>query len=463
MTEPHTADLQPIREPLSRLRKISYGVGDLGINLADTMVSVLFAIFLTDIVGMRPGHAAIAVFLGRISDWISDPIIGYLSDRTRTRWGRRRPYLLFGSIPFAIVYSMLWYRPGFTSATAMIVYYAVLMTLYGASSTAIYMPYFALTPEIASGYDEQTSLTSYRMAFSIIGGMIGFTVPLALIGELSAANAPRVLAVGTGMAVLSVLPVLVTFFGTRERAEFQKLEKPTLGESLRAVAGNRMFYFVAGIFLFAWIPLDIVQAVLLYYLKHRMHMEQHGDVLFAMLFVFALLSIPVWEAVSRKYSKKHAYAIGVGFLALVLLYLGFGVQPGQGLPVLLVVNALAGIGFGSVQVLTWSMIPDVVEWDEYRTGSRHEGMYYSAINLLRKVAVSLALPAILIFLDVAGYNGSTDVQAPQVTVAIQLLMGLVPAILLGIGFTLAFVYPMDRTTYNKMRTEMERRRAGTPE
>ncbi|MCX6066987.1 MAG: MFS transporter, partial [Chloroflexi bacterium] len=184
------------KEKLSRRTKLMYGIGDGGINLADTMVGLLFAIFLTDVVGLRPGLAAVVVFIGRTFDYVNDPLIGYLSDRTRTRWGRRRPFILFGMLPFALVYMLLWWIPPFTTQLGLAIYYGLAFVLYDTAATVLYMPYFALTPELTSDYDERTSLTTYRMVFSTIGAMVAFTVPLAIIGTMNPASAARIMAVG---------------------------------------------------------------------------------------------------------------------------------------------------------------------------------------------------------------------------------------------------------------------------
>lgn len=169
---------------LSRRTKIMYGAGGIGFALTDTIIGVTFAVFLTDVVGLDPSLAAAAVFIGRSWDWINDPLIGHLSDRTRTRWGRRRPYLLFGFIPCALSFTALWWRPPIAQPLGLAAYYAAAYFLYDAAAAFVYMPYFALTPELMPDYDERTSLTSYRMAFSILGGLIAFTVPLAIIGVM---------------------------------------------------------------------------------------------------------------------------------------------------------------------------------------------------------------------------------------------------------------------------------------
>ena len=138
-----------------------------------------------------PGVAAIAIFIGRSWDYINDPLIGHISDRTRTRWGRRRPFLLFGALPFALAFILLWFRPPSRARSLLAIYYAVAYVLFDSAATFVYMPYFALTPELTSDYDERTGLTTYRMFFSILGSLIAFTVPLMIIGSFQPAERRR--------------------------------------------------------------------------------------------------------------------------------------------------------------------------------------------------------------------------------------------------------------------------------
>ena len=164
----------------SRLRardRWIYGSGDLGFSLTNTILNVYLALFLTDVVGVAPAVAAAAFFVGSTWDYINDPIIGYISDRTRTRWGRRRPFLLFGALPFAAAFCLLWWRPPFDTTLALGIYYAAAFALFDTAATFVYMPYYALTPELTDDYDERTALTSTRMFFSILGSLLAFTIP----------------------------------------------------------------------------------------------------------------------------------------------------------------------------------------------------------------------------------------------------------------------------------------------
>ena len=441
-------------DTLPRKTKILYGVGDLGFSLTETIIGILYGIFLTDIVGLQPGYAAAAIFVGRSWDYINDPLIGYLSDRTRSRWGRRRPFLLFGFIPFAIAFILLWWKPPIATNVGLVIYYAFAYLFYDAAATFVYMPYFALTPELTPDYDERTALTSYRMAFSILGGLIAFTVPLAIIGRMRPENADRVLMMAIIFGIVSALPLLLTFFGTREREEFQRQSQPKLKESLRAATKNRPFMFAVGIFLFTWTGLNIVQNMLLFFLKYRMNLEAESDLVAGTVFISALFTLPIWEWASRKWDKRRAYIAGMVFLSAVMITL-IMVDPSWGLGIVFFLAGLAGIGVAAVHVLPWSMIPDAIEVDELETGERHEGMYYSLVLLLRKVASSIAIPMTLLVLDWSGYVSNAYVQSPRAVKAIQALIGPVPSVFFIAGITFALFYPLSRKKHAEIRKQIE--------
>ncbi len=443
---------------LSRLTKLLYGAGDLGFSLTSTILGAYFAIFLTDVVGVPPRVAAAAIFIGRSWDYVNDPLIGHISDRTRTRWGRRRPFLLFGALPFALAFTLLWWRPPLERDLALAVYYALAYVIFDASATFVYMPYFALTPELTADYDERTSLTSTRMFFSIVGSLISFTVPLAMVGTFTPDNAPRVLRMGLVFGIASALPLLLVFFGTREREAYMAQAQPGIRESLRAVRGNRPFMFSLIMFLLTWVSIAIIQATLLYYIKYVIQREALNDLIMAVIFITALVVLPFWTWVSRRWGKRRAYIAGIAFWAVMQIALIL-VGPATGVSVIIGLCVLAGIGVGAAHVLPWAIIPDAIEWGEWQTGERHEGMFYSMVTLLHKVASSIAVPLALMLLDFSGYVPNAAQQTPSALLGIRVVMGPIPAILLCTGIIFAIRYPLDREAYERVCRELEVRRA----
>jgi GPH family glycoside/pentoside/hexuronide:cation symporter len=445
-----------LSKKLSRWNKFFYGAGDIGFSLTSTIVSTYLLIFMTDVVGIPVGLAGIPLLIGRSWDWINDPLVGHISDRTRTRWGRRRPFLLFGALPFGLAFAMLWYRPPWEGTLPLVAYYATAYVLYEIAATFVYMPYFALTPELTSDYDERTSLTTYRMFFSILGSLIAFTVPLLIIGTFEPQSAPRVTTMGMIFAIASALPLLLVFFGTRERQAHMALEQPRLLQSLRAAWQNRPFRYSLGIFLLTWICMGVIQLVLLYFLKYWLRREDESDLIMAVIFVTAIFALPLWQWVAHKWSKRWAYVAGVAFWAVMQILL-VTVTSSTAMPIVLILCFLAGIGVAAAHVLPWAIIPDAIEWDEWQTGERHEGMFYSLTTLIHKIALSLAVLVIPLVLEFTGYQPNVAQQSPGVLWGLRILIGPVPAILLCAGILLAIRYPLTRERYAQILRDLEAR------
>jgi GPH family glycoside/pentoside/hexuronide:cation symporter len=450
----------PIQERLSRFTKLIYGFGDTGFSLTTTIIAAYFAIFLTDVIGIAPGTAAVAIFIGRSWDYINDPLIGYISDRTRTRLGRRRPFLLFGALPFALFFVMMWVHPPIESRIFLMLYYALAYVLFDLAATFVYMPFYALTPELTSNYDERTALTTYRMFFSILGSLVAFTIPLMIIGSFQPQNDGRVLLMGVIFAIASAIPLLLVFWGTRERPEYSELAQPGIKESLKAAAKNRPFIFSMVIFLLTWVSVDILQVTLLYFIKYVVQREAQSDLVMAVIFVTAILVLPFWEWTSRRLNKRLAYSAGIAFWAVVQIGLIF-LSPSTALPVIIVLCALAGIGVSAAHVLPWSIIPDAIEWDEWKTGERHEGMFYSLVTLAQKVASSIAIPLVLLMLQVTGYVPVAATQPESALLGIRLAIGPIPAALLCGGIVFAILYPLGRESHRQIVEELDARRGSS--
>ncbi len=442
---------------LSRREKWAYGSGDLSFSLVTTIVGAYFAIFLTDLVGVPAVVAALVIFAGTTWDYINDPIAGYLSDRTRSRWGRRRPFLLFGAVPLTLAFTLMWWRPPINGTIALGVYFSLIYIVYELAATFAYMPYLALTPELTADYDERTSLMSIRAFFSIFGSLVAFTVPLLIVGGFHPENAGRVLLMGAVFGIFSVVPLWLVFFGTREREEFMRRPPKGIRESIRAVRNNRPFLFGLVIYLFTWVTIAIIQMIMLYFIKYVVRQETQSDLIMATIFVVAMIALPMWEWISRRWNKRRAYIAGIAFLAVVLLALS-SLSPSTSLTVILGLCVLAGIGVSAAHVIPWSILPDAIEYGELQTGERHEGMFYSLITLVQKIAVSIALPMALLILDWSGYIPNSAVQPESAVNGIRLIAGPIPAVLMALGILFAFLYPLGRENYSAIARQLEARR-----
>jgi glycoside/pentoside/hexuronide:cation symporter, GPH family len=449
-------------EKLSRRTKWIYGSGDLGFALTNTILSVYFALFLTEVVGLMPAVAALAIFIGGTWDYINDPIVGYLTDRTRTRWGRRRPYLLFGALPFALTFVLLWWKPPFTGVPALAAYYALAYAIFDTAASFVYMPFYALTPELTSDYDERTSLTGARMFFSIFGSLLAFTVPLAIVTAFNPQHTDKVLVMGLILGLFSALPLWLVFWGTRERSEFMHQERSGLRESVRASVKNRPFVFGLLLFLFNGVTMAIIQVNLLYYIKYVVQRESQSNLIMATIFVVAMLALPLWAWVSAHLNKRLAYIIGIAFLAGVLMVLA-SLTPQTGMPLIMTLCVLAGIGVSAMHVMPWAIIPDAIEYGELQSGKRNEGMFYSLITLAQKIASSIAVPLALLVLQFSGYIPNSAAQPASAITGIRLVAGPIPAVAICMGILFTALFPLGRESYQEINRQLEERRKASAE
>lgn len=436
--------------------KIIYGTGDLGFSMNNSIISALFPIFMMDVIGLSPALVAIILFVGRSWDYVNDPIMGHLSDRTRTRWGRRRPFLLFGAIPFGLSFVLLWLSPHL-SQTGLIIYYSAAYIIYEAMATVVYMPYYALTPELTDDYDERTKLTSFRMLFNILGSLTAYVFPMMVIGSMIPDNTKKVMIMALIAAAIAATPLFLVFFGTKEKKEYMQEKQPKLIPSIKAAFKNRPFIFGAGIYLLTWMTIVVLETNLLIYIKYIIQRQGQSSLIMASIFVTAILALPIWNWAAKHWNKRLAYIIGVSFWAVVMILLIL-VNATTPLWVILVLCVMAGIGVSAAQVLPWAIIPDAIEWDEWMTFERHEGMFYSLITLLGKIGNSLAGPASLLILQATGYQAGAAVQPDSALLGIRLVIGPVPAILLVGGIVFALFYPLSREQHHKIVEELRIRR-----
>ncbi|MFN2303092.1 MAG: MFS transporter, partial [Anaerolineales bacterium] len=286
-------DITENKDQLPLWRKIIYGTGDLGFSMNNSIITAFFSIFMVTVVGMPPGLVAIIFIIGRSWDFINDPIIGYLSDRTRSRWGRRRPFLLFGAIPFGLSFILLWLSPNL-SQTGLIIYYSIAYIIYEALATTVYMPYYALTPELTEDYDERTKLTSFRMMFNIIGSLTAYILPLLIIGnDWQLATSRSVVIMAVVAAVIAATPILGVFFGTKEKKEFQEVALPKFIPSLKAAFKNRPFVFGAMMYLFTWMTIIVVESNLQFFIIYIVERQSQNIIIMVSIFVTAIFALPI--------------------------------------------------------------------------------------------------------------------------------------------------------------------------
>lgn len=460
---------------LSLWIKLAYGSGDWSLASFGTLRQVFYAIFLTDVVGLEPRLASFAALIGIIWDAINDPIVGTLSDRVRSRWGRRRPFLLLFSIPFGLSFMALWWAPPFQNQYLLAATVCLTFMLSDTLQTLVSIPFYSLTPEITSDYDERTSLTGYRMFFNLLASLATAVAAPAIVSTALANGATQqqgyfiVSALFGGMAVI---PFFVIFALVRERNNADDQAEPEIAfiDTLRMSWNNIPFRFATALYMLNWITFDLVALVLPFFLTYwisKGNLLQKaiglpiGSAVFACLLVTSVIVLPFWVWLARKLGKQRAYMIGMTFWAVVQLLI-FSVQPGQ-ITLILVLAVMAGISVSTAHVLPDAIFPDVIEWDELRTGRRREGIFYGVKNFVRKLTGALAIFIALQVLGWFGYQappvGATQFSQPDSALqAIRFLIGPLGAILLFSAIVMAWFYPLTREKHSRIRLLLEKKK-----
>ncbi len=477
--EPQQAAMAGDRVP--RLTKIIYGSGDWGVAAFNTLRQIFYAIFLTDVVGLDPRLASFAALIGVIWDAINDPLVGVLSDKLRTRWGRRRPFLLIFAIPYGLAFLVLWWAPPWQSQILLMIHVMLAYALSDTFQTLVVVPFHALTPEMTSDYDERTSLAGYRMFFNFLASVAGGVVaPMIVDATLAGGGTQQqgYLLASAIFGATSIVPYLAIFFAVREKAlagepEQAGLQMVSWREMVRQAWENIPFRYATALYMLNWVTFDLVAAVLPFFLTYWI---AQGDLLLKMpvlgmpiasavlglIAVLALPALPFWSWAAQRFGKRPAYMAAIGLWALILMSLTFVPPMRMGLVVLMAV--LMSLSYSAAHLLPEAIFPDVIDWDELRTGERHEGIYYGAKNFIRKLTTAIAIFLILQVLGWLGYQqppaGATFFQQPEAAVlGIRILIGPVAAVLLLALLVVTWFYPLDRARHARVRRLLARRQS----
>jgi GPH family glycoside/pentoside/hexuronide:cation symporter len=439
-------------EKLSRKIKLGFGIGDLGGNLFFTIIGFYLLYFLTDVVGLSAALAGMVLMIGKIWDAVTDPLTGYLSDRTRSRWGRRRPYMFVGSLFSFIGMIMVFTVPWTKTPTGTFWVMTLVFCFISLAYTLVNIPYAALLPELTADFDQRTVLTGYRMSFAVIGTFVGAGAVMPLV-NLFASERLGWSVMGGIMGGIMLATMMVTILTIREpdhtatpprQVGFMKTYKEALGMPVFLKALIPWTLFITGT--------TMVQGALVYYFKYIFLDEGLFQIALLFLLTFSLIFIPVWVKISEKIGKKKCYNIGMAIMGgSVLSFSLLGEQLG---PLwAFITMALGGIGLSTHYVMPHSILPDVVEYDAHHNGGlRREGVFSSLWTFSSKIGQALALALNGWILAIFRYDPSVLPDRTSI-LGIKIICGPGPVIFYLVGILILATYPISREYYAKMMAE----------
>lgn len=404
--------------------------------------------FLTDEVQLSAAIAGTALLVGKIWDAVIDPLIGYLSDRTRSRWGRRRPYLLFFAIPFGAAFVLMFRNPGIADQTGKFIWAMLTYTFFCTVYSFTNIPYNSLLPEMTTDYNERTNISGYKQLFAVIGTLLGAGAAMPLMA-LFAGKTAGFIGMSAIFGFLAALSLLITFFSVREPKEVETVKKTSsILVSLKDVFVNKPYMLL----LFTWFAnstaVAIMQSMLIYYYKYLILDENSVTLAMITLLVVTMLTIPLWVWLAKKMGKKQAYIIGMTLTLAAVLTFAFTADKLGSIPAL-VLMAFAGVGFASHYVAPWAMVPDSIEYGYSVSKRRNEGVYYSVWTFV--IALGGALAGFLVGqgLDLFGYVPNV-VQTAQSMLGIRLLIGVLPGVFILAANIVLAIYPLNKKRYEEV-------------
>lgn len=447
--------------------KICYGMGDIYGGGAFLVFSLLYMNFLVLVEGIPVLVTTAIIFAGKIWDAITDPLMGRFSDSTRSKFGRRRIYFLFGIIPVVLSFIMLFYSFGISGVTGRIIYHVFAYMFFCTAFTIVMVPYNAILSDMTSDYNERTGFTTIRMMMSGAASLICAVLPGMIIkGVGGDVNGPNqvygYLVMAVVLAVLFGLGWLFAFLGTKEKKDLPPPEKITLKQWL-SVFKNKPYRNFLGIFLSFQIAIDLVLALFIFYVDIVVLKYSSYELLMGVLLVTQILFMLMHGAIANKKGKAFPLYIGIPVWILTCFIFIF-LDTTTSIVWLIASALLIALGASAGNLSTWSMLTDIFDLDEIQTGQRREGVYSGITTFLRKAASGFSIFILGFGLSAMGFDQNeynllkttSDTFDPatyaqsSIVSGIKWLFIIVPAVLLTITLVFTLFNRINKKRYDSV-------------
>ena len=442
----HPCSKEIIR-PLNNLQRFGYAVGDFGINLYFISAMSFLLFFYTEVYGLSAAVAGGVFLVARMVDAITDPIMGFIADRTRSRWGKFRPYLLFGPLPLGLIAVAMFTVPGFGEPGKVVWAYATYV-LFGIAHTVVTIPYAAMTAALTDDYQERTRLTTLRIGCAVAGGTV-VTVGLGLSPMLDwLGGADRFQVVMIVFSIVATALLWITFSRTEERiAPRAAAHRLSLVEGVRALAANPPLTVVVVLFTLGMLALTVRLTAAPYYFKYNMGREDLLAFYFGVTMPVMLVGLIAVPWLSRRFGK--AGGVRIGAVVAMIGAVGFYFTSPDNVPMVFVWGSVLAIGGAPIAVLGWAMIPDTVEYAEWRTGVRAAGLTFAEASFFQKIGKAVGGAGVAALLAAFGYVAN----APQSEASLAAILWSMSAVPFGIQVLLVVVslaYRLDEREHGRI-------------
>lgn len=472
-------------QKLSVLEKVGYSLGDLAANLVFQTLITYLAYFYTDIYKLEPQHAsAIMLGVGLVAGFAFNPIIGALADRTHSRWGKFRPWILWTAIPLGVTALLAFSTPNF-SYTGKVTYatitYTLLLLLYAANN----LPYSALSGVITGDMKERNSMSAYRFVAVMFAQFFVQVFMLPII--ISAGDGDKAIGIEkvmTWLAVIGMAMLLITFFTTKERIVPKPEQKSTLKEDLADLTKNKPWLIMLLLTTLVFITLAMKGGSYVYYFNNYVDKQTLTDFVNPILtslssigvnffgedpvaagfglfnaggIIFMIIGISLSKPLADKYGKRNVFGIWLVISTLFIIFFYF--FPPQSVSLMFISQILHGFAYGVTIPLLWAMIADVADYSEWKNNRRATAIIFSAMMVGLKIGLTLGGAILAWLLGMFDYVAGDDTVQPATAIqGIKLLVSIFPAIPFLIGAGLLFFYEINKKMERQIEGDLNTRR-----
>ncbi|MDZ4725418.1 MAG: glycoside-pentoside-hexuronide (GPH):cation symporter [Leptospira sp.] len=437
------------QKPLNITVKLGYGMAETGITAVQLLTQIYLLKYYTEIVGLMPSLAGIALGISILWDGVSDPLMGNISDKTKSRFGRRRPYILIGGILLSLAILLLFSPPDIHSQMGKFLYLLIAYLTVNTAMTIISVPHIALGGELAFERNERTSIFGWRLFFSNIGMLVGMLVPAAILQSLGDESSKVNIQASRSFASeivagVILISAMISFLVTKDRdiVPLNTKKEMSFFESLGSILNNRVFLPLLLAFIIATIGRTFNSAIALYYYQYRLGLKESDVVINILLpfFLVLMISIPFWVWLSKKIGKKIPAFLGV-FLLGLLTVIAYPLFPYGEIRPPLIVAFFGGILAGSILIMD-SLLTDVVDYDEWKTKQKREGIYFGFWKMGVKFSQAIGIALTGFMLDFIGFDQNAVTQIPEVGFRLALIFGPLVGFFFIAGSLVFLFYPL---------------------
>lgn len=428
-------------------RKLAYSFGAIATAISYQAFSTYIVFFYVDVKKLLPGLAAVGMLIWGIWNAINDPIAGFISDHTRTRFGRRIPYIAICAIPFGIIYFLLW-TPPFEAATQMIplfAYFLIFICIFDGLYTVTVLNWASLFPEMFPKLSERAEVNSYRQTFGMIGLVIGIALPPLIYSGIGWKW------MGAIFGTIIAVAFLIALWGSREKKEFSADSPLPLKQALAATFKNRSFLTYVFANLCVQYTFTIILATIPFYAKYVLEVgPQQTTLILLSAFVVAIPMLYVWSRLTVRFGAKRCFMASMFSLMICLIPFLFA----KGFMTNLIFAGLVGIGLAGFILIADVLISDVIDEDEIQTGTRREGMYFGVNAFITRFAIGLEAASLGGIFILTRYNPYIFTQTREFLFGLRLLIAGFPILALTLGFGVMLAYPLAGSRLEAMKANL---------